>query len=71
MNSNQIITQEKAKELEMLFDFFKIAMQDENYEIEIPQILSINKTDKKFVKNQENNSFILAGELSKETYEKL
>lgn len=68
---SKIINKENIKDLEMITDFLKIAIQEEWFEICIPEILSINKTENKFVKDKVNKSFIVTSEIKKSTYDKL
>jgi len=69
-NKIQKINSSNKKELEFLKDTLENLI-DKGYDISIPEILSINKTESNYVKNKKNKSVIVVNELEKAEYNKI
>ena len=66
----QKFDKKNLKELE----FFKDTLEsfvEEGFEITMPEILSINKTNEKYVNDEKNKSFIIVNEIDENNYKAL
>ena len=70
INKVKKITKDNIKDLDFLKDILSELLES-GYTIEMPELLSLNKTENQYVKTKGNKSAIILWEMSKESYDKI
>ena len=70
INKVKIIDKNNKKDFSFLSDVLSELIEDW-YTIEIPELLSLNKLDNKYVKKEGNKCILLAWELTEDSYKKI